>query len=508
MTSYLDQTYNNMDVAELFRCCRSGDIEKLRYLIDVKDVELNVRDFWDSTPLYYACLCGHEDMVELLLKSGSRCEANTFDGERCLYGALTDEIRRILEKYNAVNSDCMRRESYYEFLRRCFEQGAFADVHFVVQEDTVPAHRVILSARSLYLAEMFNTKWKEDTVFLPKQLFNSGQFRNMLKYFYTGKLDVPFQECDAYLYLASLFQLDELKKLIETRVENAKTFGESKRGFVRVTMICIDPSMERRNLKEEFTKLAEVALPDPFRFQQLPEMSLFISQMLGDNENALDDLSTLSDVCFHVEDFEFHCNKVFFYHRSHYFKALFDFSNTATAADQRRNLTGNYSINIRDLTPDIFAVVVAYMYTDDAKIPSDFEGIFNVICAAEMYLLPGLKRLCINSMIEILDVTNVVQAVRVSRTFSSPRLEAECCCYIAEYMDELANDQSLIELILEDARGIEERQETDSIPLVDDIRSHLYSSLLPNYSSENPTSSSEQRLEALEHMLRNIGLEC
>ena len=49
---------------------------------------------------------------------GSRCEANTFDGERCLYGALTDRIRRILQRYNAVSSDSMRRESYSEFLRR------------------------------------------------------------------------------------------------------------------------------------------------------------------------------------------------------------------------------------------------------------------------------------------------------------------------------------------------------------------------------------------------------
>jgi hypothetical protein len=32
-------------------------------------------------------------------------------------------------------------------------------------------------------------------------------------------------------------------------------------------MISIDPAMEGKNLKEEFTKLAEVALPEPFRSQ-------------------------------------------------------------------------------------------------------------------------------------------------------------------------------------------------------------------------------------------------
>jgi hypothetical protein len=54
-----------------------------------------------------------------------------------------------------------------------------------------------------------------------------------------------------------------------------------------------------------------------------------------------------------------------------------------------------------------------------------------------MYLLPGLKRICTNAMIEILDVSNVVEAIRVSRTFSMPRLEAECCRYVAEYLDEV-----------------------------------------------------------------------
>lgn len=74
------------------------------------------------------------------------------------------------------------------------------------------------------------------------------------------------------------------------------------------------------------------------------------------------------------------------------------------------------------------------------QIPCDFDEICNVICAADMYLLAGLKRLCTNAMIPVLDVSNVVEAVRVSRTFSLPRLESECCRYIAEYVDEVRTD--------------------------------------------------------------------
>jgi hypothetical protein len=32
-------------------------------------------------------------------------------------------------------------------------------------------------------------------------------------------------------------------------------------------MVCIDPAIEGKNLKEDFMKLAEVALPEPFRSQ-------------------------------------------------------------------------------------------------------------------------------------------------------------------------------------------------------------------------------------------------
>lgn len=67
---------------------------------------------------YYACLCGHQQVVEYLIGVGARCEANTFDGERCLYGALTDDIRRVLTQHNLVTAHTIRRDAYDEFLRR------------------------------------------------------------------------------------------------------------------------------------------------------------------------------------------------------------------------------------------------------------------------------------------------------------------------------------------------------------------------------------------------------
>ena len=90
-----------------------------RYLTDQKEINLNVRDKWDSTPLYYACLCGHPEVVSFLLENGARCEANTFDGERCVYGALTDQIRKMLNNFSVISSR-VRRYVVHKCIRVAF----------------------------------------------------------------------------------------------------------------------------------------------------------------------------------------------------------------------------------------------------------------------------------------------------------------------------------------------------------------------------------------------------
>src|SRR6266702_8657208 len=51
-----------------------------------------------------ASLCGHYEVVQLLLDSGALCERDTFAGERCLYNALNDRIRNLLLSYDYAKS--------------------------------------------------------------------------------------------------------------------------------------------------------------------------------------------------------------------------------------------------------------------------------------------------------------------------------------------------------------------------------------------------------------------
>lgn len=88
-----------------------------------------------------------------LLKNGAVCEANTFDGERCLYGALTIDIRNVLierkvlgptlyaplndAKLQVITSRMITRGYYDEFLRKLHENGDYFDVIFCVHRELI-----------------------------------------------------------------------------------------------------------------------------------------------------------------------------------------------------------------------------------------------------------------------------------------------------------------------------------------------------------------------------------
>lgn len=62
----------------------------------------------------------------------------------------------------------------------------------------------------------------------------------------------------------------------------------------------------------------------------------------------------------------------------------------------------------------------------------------------------------------------------------------------------------LAEVIKEDAAAVEDRQATDSVPLVDEIRFHIAS----NVQTYSEIEEANQKLEALEELLASINLCC
>ncbi|CAL1541800.1 unnamed protein product [Lymnaea stagnalis] len=475
-----------MDIQDMFYACKSGDLQRLQYLVEIKEVEIDVRDKWDSTPLYYACLCGHRDIVEYLLDKGAKCEANTFDGERCLYGALTDDIRNLLKSYHVISSRTIRRDLYEEFLRRLLEDKLYSDVIFSVHGEEFHAHRCILSARCLFFAHMFKTKWQNRTVIeLNHSQMSPGVFKATLQYLYTGHMEVTMDLVDDCLKLAKQCQLNGLIAEIEDRMKKAQSWESSKPG-VRVTTLVLDPVNGSDILQRDLAQLAHWALPE--------ELTSWVVGELPFEPESMP--LTYPDVCFVVENHRFMCHKVFFCGRSDYFKALLeDHFGENQCSD---NIPVVY---LHDVSVEVFIRILTFIYSDSSDLHAGIVS--DVLMSADIYLLPGLKRLCGAAMMEFVDLINVVHMIRTSRLFNLPRLESHCAEYIANHLSKVICQENFRELVLEDAGNVKQREEADTIDIVDEIRYYI-SSFVLTYSE---MEEANEKLKLIDNLLEELDIE-
>ncbi|XP_007465325.1 PREDICTED: ankyrin repeat and BTB/POZ domain-containing protein 1 [Lipotes vexillifer] len=478
-----------MDTCDLFSSCRKGDVGRVRYLLEQRDVEVNVRDKWDSTPLYYACLCGHEELVLYLLANGARCEANTFDGERCLYGAQSEAIRRALRDYKQVTASYRRLDYYYSCLLRLLEQGIHSDVVFLVHGRSLRAHRCILGARSTYFAHMFDTKWEgKSVVVLRHPLINPVAFGALLQYLYTGCLDVGVEHVGDCERLAKQCQLWDLLGDLEAKCDCVLPSTVASKPGTRAKVLTIEPPQADPRLREDLALLADGALPPELRGG------------LGELPFPCDGFSSYPDVCFRVDGYSFLCHKAFFCGRSDYFRALLD--DHFRENEELEASGGLLAITLRDVSPAVFTHVLYYIYSDHTELPPELA--YDVLSVADMYLLPGLKRLCGRGLAQLLDEDSVVGVWRVAKLFGLARLEDQCTKYMAKVIEKLLEREDFVEAVKEEAAAVTARQETDSIPLVDDIRFHVGSAAQTCSAMEQ----AERQLRALEDLLASVGLDC
>ncbi|KAH8031075.1 hypothetical protein HPB51_012763 [Rhipicephalus microplus] len=403
----------------------------IEHLVEEQESELNVRDRWDGTPLYYACLCGHKDVVEYLLSQGARCVANTFDGERCLYASLNMEIRNLLRDRKVITSSTMRRDAYDEFLRRCLEDSEHCDVTFNVLGEAVPAHRCVLAARCEFFRRSLVEKWAGRQV-VPVT-HHSGikvclycvalsSFAQKLRK--KGRLEMQAKQFDSFAELALRCRLMGLITDVKDELIQALNQGSHRNQHsAESEAILLEPTHYREQLQRDFAALPVELAPE-----------------------------------------------VFLCKRSEYFRALIeDHFTEASLPSSGRQLP---VIELQQVSPDVFGCILHHVYSDmDDKLSAD--NVWDVLCAADVYLLPDLKRQCGASIARMLEVETVCGTLRASRLFRLPRLENQCIEFMAKHLAKVVELPEFHEVVREDAKEVKLRQETDSITVIDDIRYYI-----------------------------------
>uniref|UniRef100_A0A1I7YZ67 BTB domain-containing protein n=1 Tax=Steinernema glaseri TaxID=37863 RepID=A0A1I7YZ67_9BILA len=312
------------DLVTLFHCCRAGELQVLKQLI-AKGVSVNVRDRWDSTPLYYACLCGHKAVVQLLLESGASCNADTYDGERCLHGALTIEIRNLLKKFQICAKNVRSRTTYHQFMSKLRKDRMYADCCVVTNDGEKVAYHGCIAEKVIPISPAYES-WN----------LNSEHLNAILDFLYTAVVDTqPFDELSALKGTAERYGVQELQHLLHVEDRKREELNIKKLYYpYHKTLFAATLEGDFEECKKRMEELFEVVCREP----------RFCDIVLTVNEEQT-----------------FYCHKCVVCLRSPYIQSFVEFAdNTEETNVQQLHLN---SINI-----DVFREALRYIYTDNIQL--------------------------------------------------------------------------------------------------------------------------------------------
>lgn len=418
----------------VFEAARAGDVDRLRYLLE-SGVNVNARDQWDSVALYYACLAGHLDAARMLLESGAICSEHTFDGDRCHYAALNLKVRKLLKAFEArppplpplqaalreTFLGCKANQVYLEqsdaHLQFCdasiparLDLSYFPpDFAFYVHGRPIEAHRVILSARSPFFKQKFETSWRDRReVRFSKERLSYAALYSLIQFFYSDRLEIGVDDMEDLARICKVCKCESLQRIIERELIHQR-YADYK------ALREVDSS-QRRFILQGLSLPEEDRLPAAL--SRIIRTALTNSKMELDMDNRSDELADsvvrmqmsehvndLADVCVRVDERVFRCHQIILASRSEYFKTrIFRMQDFQEASD---DFSGHAlpCLEEHDLSHEAFEKMIEYMYTDGLK-DVDPELAEELLDAASRYLLFPLKRAVADALFPYLEMVS------------------------------------------------------------------------------------------------------
>ncbi|KAF2669266.1 hypothetical protein BT63DRAFT_425003 [Microthyrium microscopicum] len=492
------------------QACRRGDLKTVHEKI-AEGININSRDIFDYTPLILASLCGQYEVAQLLLESGALCERDTFQGERCLYNALTDRIKNLLLSFDFSKSTSPLQPlaAYFTSLLGR-EHPKTWDLSLTYDNDTIHVHKFILASRSPYFAKKLETSPEITSWRLPNAIpFESIYTAIRFLYFSEVAIDLgddqeeeeilrgidkfsrqieverlfdfalkrddrrlTRQRMSDELTLArdevnQWFQKNILKNKIVTDTILAKDVKWVKDNAIFADVILRADEVEEEDISEEI---------DPGSTENgfAPSNTLPIGSFKEPSKSSAKQSKARKSVLFPVQ-------KAMLL-RSEFFLIMF------SSAFKEAQETEHLQIIPIDCSPECLEVVLTFLYTEKADFSLSLA--IEVLFAADLLLLEKLKvkaATTISSLAsgapttdpskpgddETVELINIYDVIRAGWDVRVNRLEEFGARYIANRLEECIDEEDFAQLVKESAQRVKNRQETDTIELVDDIRYYL-----------------------------------
>ncbi|PRP84771.1 hypothetical protein PROFUN_07425 [Planoprotostelium fungivorum] len=427
---------------DIWTAAREGDLERVKYLVEVEDVDVNKTNEYDAIPMFYACLCGHKEVLEYLLQHGATADAETFEGWRCYYACLNAEIQGVLKEYKANPRDFNRLvEDFRKMFQQAQEVGfdqvgtCFPDVCFIMEGNKrIYAHRFVLAASSKYFSEHLSGRWAGKREIRMRSHDIQGfqpfaPFEAIVTWLYTHSVSIDVEHLPSFLLMCKNFQLDDLLLMAETelglsryrdlstldyyyQVETYLSEDRVMRNRRRFILSPRDPTLNR-NMYRLFRKITLA----PETRDIFPDFTVQIARTEEDEK----DRPMMKIIPSH---------RSLLCSRSAFFRPIIE--------GKFDNSTEVIQLCKTDPLPQaVLEMVMEYLYTNDIRKIRDSDLLVDVMEASNLFLLPDLKRLCASVMMENIDLSNVYDAIKVSELYESERLKEHCFQVLAASWDEV-----------------------------------------------------------------------
>jgi len=436
---------------DIYCAARAGDLERVKFLCEVEDVDVNKKNEFDSIPLFYACLCGHKEIVVYLLDRGAKLDSNTFEGDRCYYAALNDEIENILRTYKAKATI----NPLTEKLKTALKSGSFSDVtfNFKAYPHSLNLHKFILSVKCTYFTKIFQGKWRnKKQVTFTNPVVTPEAFRALVEYLYTNSLNIAVEHVENLLRLCDQCELHDLHQVVSTEYDDAMTRK------TKIGRIIVDRNIYAS--PENFATSANLAYDLWTSVRHLYDATLRLAQSSTDDSSTTSDVhaqevlvglarSLFTDSCLVIGGVRFYVHRVLLCMQSEYFRSMLagGFRESVLAGE------AGGEVEIPDVAAETFYYVMEYVYTNFVQ-DLEQDMALDLLCVADQLLMQNLKNLCARQIVRFVDCTNVVEFLQVADLYSSILLREFCEELIEQNLDELMHSEELKEYLTGDGASV------------------------------------------------------